>query len=222
MKRVYVPAKSVEDWKPLLAEPEKQWKDGYSAKRLAQAWQEADSFPAAVASVLAGAEEPLRSLAPLLILPEHQVALPGGQAASQSDVWVLASHALGLASIVVEGKVSETFGPLLSEWLVNASEGKRARLAFLMELLGLPEPVPDGIRYQLLHRMASAILEARRFRANVAVCILHSFSPTNEHFDDFAAFCRLFGKSVQPGEIVKISQRDGILCYVMWAQDCDA
>ena len=219
MKRVYVPAKSVEDWKLLLANSEKQWKEEYSAMLLAQAWQEADNFPAAVASVLATAPEPLSSLTPLLILPEHSVALPGGQAASQSDIWVLASHALGLASIVVEGKKAETFGLRISEWLKEASEGKQTRLAYLTELLGLPAPVPGRIRYQLLHRMASAILEAKRFHANVALCLIHSFSPTNESFDDFAAFCALFGKSVQPGEVVALGRHSGILLYAGWAQN---
>jgi hypothetical protein len=33
--RVYIPATKPEDWQNLLADPEKQWRDGYSAKSLA-------------------------------------------------------------------------------------------------------------------------------------------------------------------------------------------
>src|SRR5690348_15457505 len=98
------------DWRGLLADPVKQWKEGYSAMLIAESWQKANGFPPPIVSVLAAAGEPINSLVPLIILPEHQVSLPGGSAASQNDVWVLARHSNGLASITVEGKVSESFG----------------------------------------------------------------------------------------------------------------
>ena len=48
MEKFFIPAKSPIDWKQLLAEPEKHWKTGYSAKALAYCWQEAQGFPESV------------------------------------------------------------------------------------------------------------------------------------------------------------------------------
>ena len=45
MSKFFIPANNPEDWKLLLAEPGKHWKDGYSAKSLAYCWQGADDFP---------------------------------------------------------------------------------------------------------------------------------------------------------------------------------
>jgi hypothetical protein len=42
---IYLPVKQSEDWKQFLAEPDKQWKDGYSAKTLAETWQNASGLP---------------------------------------------------------------------------------------------------------------------------------------------------------------------------------
>jgi hypothetical protein len=219
MKHIYVPSTGVNDWQNLLADPTKHWKEGYSAMEVAKSWEAANGFPAPIASVLKSACEPIHSLQPLLIFPEHQVALPGGSAASQSDVWVLASHSFGLASITVEGKVSETFGPPISKWLVGASADKHTRLEFLAHLLGkTPADFPGTIRYQLLHRVGSAILEAKRFRANVALCIIQSFSKKNAGWADFEAFCKVFKVSAHVDEVVRLGQQDGITFYASWVR----
>lgn len=219
MNPIYVPSTGVGDWQKLLADPNKQWKEGFSAWEVAHAWEDASGFPAPIAAALKSACEPIHSLTPLLIFPEHQVALPGGGAASQSDVWVLASHSFGLASITVEGKVSETFGLLLSEWLVDASAGKQTRLEFLAQLLGkTPADFPGTIRYQLLHRVGSAILEAKRFRANVALCIIQSFSAKHVGWADFEAFCNVFNVSAHVDEVVRLGQQDGITFYASWVR----
>ncbi len=48
MKRIYIPTASSDDWQHLLAEPTKQWRPGYSAKELADCWDNAEGFPSAV------------------------------------------------------------------------------------------------------------------------------------------------------------------------------
>jgi hypothetical protein len=68
--------------------------------------------------------------------------------------------------------------------------------AFLLRCLGL-EQAADSIRYQLLHRAASAILAAEEFFAPYAVMLVHSFSPSGKWFEDFAQFAEMFGK--RPG-----------------------
>ena len=166
MSNILIPTRSAEDWKAFLAEPDKQWKTGYSARTLAYCWEETDGFPESVQSVFSEAGYPFNKLEPLLIIPEHKVPLPGGPRPSQNDIWILAKSQKDLVSIAVEGKVSEPFGPTMEEWLVNDSEGKRKRLEFLINKLSLEKPIPKTIRYQLLHRTVSAIIEAKRFNAS--------------------------------------------------------
>jgi hypothetical protein len=48
MKRILVPTTGVEDWRRLLADPEKHWRTGSSAKCLAHCWEDADGFPAEI------------------------------------------------------------------------------------------------------------------------------------------------------------------------------
>ena len=76
--KIYVLTRSPEDWKGLLAEPEKHWKTDYSAKALAYCREEAESFPESVREVFLKAPYPVfKGLVPLLAVPEYQVALPG-------------------------------------------------------------------------------------------------------------------------------------------------
>ncbi len=213
MSRIYLPATSAEQWAQFLAEPVKHWRQGYSARTLAYSWQEADGFPAEVASVLS-TQFPATEL--LLAMPEHKVALLGGSRSSQSDIWVLARSEGDLISIAVEGKVSETFGPTVQEWQIDSSSGKASRLAYLLGLLGLSS-VPDKTRYQLLHRTASAIIEAQRFNAAHAVMLVHSFSQSSEWFQDYAAFVSLMGGgSAVENSIVSVGSRSGVSLHLAW------
>ncbi len=210
MSKIYLPTSSAEQWAEFLAEPVKQWRQGYSARTLAYAWQEAHGFPAEVGSVLASV---FPSAELLLALPEHKVPLPGGARSSQNDIWVLARSEHQLISMAVEGKVSEPFGPTVQEWQTESSPGKVKRLAFLLSLLGLSS-IPDTTRYQLLHRTASAIIEAQRFNAAHAVMLVHSFSPTSEWFQDYAAFVALMGGSAAVDKMISVGSRAGVSLHL--------
>ncbi|WP_287042688.1 hypothetical protein [Desulfonatronospira sp. MSAO_Bac3] len=153
----------------------------------------------------------------LLAFPEHQVPLPGGSRPSQNDIWVLARSQGELISIAVEGKVSESFGPTIQEWQAQSSPGKTARLEFLQRLLEL-DLVPLSIRYQLLHRTASAIIEAQRFNAQHAVMLVHSFSQSHEGFHDYAAFAELMGGSASRDSIISAGSRSGVSLHLAWVQ----
>ena len=114
MSKIFVPSISVDQWKELLSNPDRQWRTGYSARTLAYCWQQADGWPASVQTVFSRwGTEPFNSLQVLLALPEHQVQLPGGSRPSQPDIWVLARGQTDLVSIAVEDNVSEPFGPTL-------------------------------------------------------------------------------------------------------------
>src|SRR4026209_2197422 len=83
-----VPTSGVADWKELLADPDKHWREGYSAHALATRWQGTGGFPPEIASLL-HSQPMFADIEMLLGIPEHKVPLPGGARASQTDLWVL-------------------------------------------------------------------------------------------------------------------------------------
>jgi len=218
MKHIYIPTSSPEDWRKFLAEPEKQWRSGYSAKELAECWESADGFPPEFQVLFSTSNNPaLNALELLLAIPEYQVDLPGGRRPSQNDLFVLARASDGqLAAIMVEGKVAEPFGDTLGTWLKDASHGKHNRLKFLCETLGFSNLPPLSIRYQLLHRTASALIEARRFNAKYAMMIVQSFSPEHAWLEDYQAFLGLFGSTGEVGELVDLPLQGSLHLFAGW------
>lgn len=219
MKRIFTASTQPEDWKRLLADPEKHWRTGFSAKALAHCWEDAGGLPEEIARLFAESNiTAFQGIEVLLILPEYQVPLPGGRRPSQNDIFVLAKAQGRLISITVEGKVSEPFGPTLEEWKTEASKGKTRRLAFLREQLGLSQGLPLHIRYQLLHRAASAMVEAQRFNAKSAVMLVHSFSHNEEWFEDYQAFLNLLGVAAEPNQLVFVKHMQDIDLYCGWVR----
>ncbi len=206
------------DWRKGLADPVKHWRPGYSAMSLAYCWEQAKGFPVSVQQALA-THPALSGIELLLATPEYKVLLPGGRAASQNDLFVLARSREGLVTIMVEGKVAEPFGPLVAEWLVDASPGKIERLAFLCQTLALSTDQVGGVRYQLLHRTASALIEARRFHATSAVLLVHSFSKSKEWFGDFRTFAGLYRIDPEPGRIYSAGKLEGAELFLGWVSD---
>ena len=195
MKHVFVPAQGPADWKRLLAQPDRHWKSGCSAMTAAACWDAAGaSLPREVADLLSGTAIPaLGNLELIAAFPEWETALPGGDRASCTDVMAIARNDVGLVAMGVEAKVEEPFGPTVGEKRVGASAGQAARLSYLESLLSMPTAFDDTIRYQLLHRTASAILTARKFHAPTAVMLVHSFSQTASWRPDFDAFAKALG-----------------------------
>jgi hypothetical protein len=208
---IYVPAVGPESWRALLANPDKQWATGYSAKTLAYCWQEAKGLPSEIGKLL-GPDATL-----LIGIPEHKVDLRGGRRPSQSDLFALIRRGERMVACAIEGKVEETFGPTIQEWLVDASPGKTERLDFLRKKLGLVQPLPPNLRYQLLHRSVSAIIEADRFKTDEAAMIVHSFSPKAAWFDDYAAFVALVGGEPACDRLTTIKLPSGRPMHFGWA-----
>jgi hypothetical protein len=218
---MFIPTQSYEDWQRLLAKPDLHWKAGYSAMTLARAWEAAapQGFLPEVSAILqtATANE-LHDLSLLLALPEFQVPLPGGERPSQTDLLALARGSEGLVVVAVEGKVDETFGPTVGQKRAESSVGVDERLRYLFGCLELTNHVADAVRYQLLHRTASAVLIAEQFFASAAVVLVHSFSPSNKWFEDFLAFSALFEVKPNVGELVAIGKPRGIPLFVGWCR----
>ena len=72
------------------------------------------------------------------------------------------------------------------------------------------------IRYQLLHRTAYALLEAKRFNASVAVMLVHSFSQEHAWFEDYQAFLGLFDVIGAPNTVTFSGVRNGVELYLSW------
>ncbi len=222
MFQIYIPTAGPDDWQRFLTDPDRHWRSGYSARALAYAWETSrgKGLPAEIAAVFNLSGNPtLQQIEPLVAFPEHHTMLPGGSRASQTDLFVLARDALGaLVTIMVEGKVREPFGPTLREWGLAPSAGKRERLTYLQTQLGLGGELPPTIRYQLLHRTASAVVEATRFNAQTAVMLVHSFSQEDLWFDEYADFVRLFGVAVQQHELILLGTPNEVRLYTAWVR----
>jgi len=210
------------DWQALLADPQKHWRTGFSARTLAHCWEAAQGLPPEVQAVFASSSEPLLAeFTPIIAVPEFKVPLPGGDRPSQNDLFLLGRSKAGPVSVMVEGKVSESFGPTIAEWRKDASPGKEERLSFLLRTVGL-SGVPDGaIRYQLFHRAASAVLEGERYRAVAAIMLVHLFSQERACWSDYQAFLQLFDVRADVGKIQRLAGSQRIPLFAAWVLgDC--
>ncbi len=85
MGKILIPANGPADWQQFLAEPEKQWKRGYSARTLAHCWHDADGFPKDVCAVLTSSGN-FRDIELLVAIPEHKVSLPPVRAQASQNL----------------------------------------------------------------------------------------------------------------------------------------
>jgi len=223
MKRIFAPTEGPETWRGLLAKPATQWRDGYSAKELAvcweKAWKEGRGFPPEMGRVFAAYGPPYSDkLELLLAIPEYQVKLPpDDRMPSCNDLFVLAKTCDGLVAIMVEGKASEPFGDEMGKWRSEYSDGKATRENAIKQELGITRDIPDTIRYQLLHRTASAVIEARRFGAPYAVMIVHSFSATDEWLPDYRVFLReLFDIAEPDKQLIQVADLGDVRLCCGW------
>jgi hypothetical protein len=216
MNRIYVPSEAAASWQRLLAQPEKHWKPSFSAMTLAQCWEDAGGqLPSEIQALLStGRHSALDNPELLLAIPEYKVELPGGERATQTDVFALVRGRSALSACAVEGKVDEEFGPTIE---AKRLEGAAERLRYLHELLEIGPEDSGKLRYQLFHRTAAAILLAQRFCAPVGVLIVHSFSPTHRWFADFEAFGTALGVQTRRGQLAKVGMRGGIELFIGWA-----
>lgn len=210
---LFIPSPGPESWRQFLAEPDRQWEPGFSARTLAHAWEAADGLPGEIEAVLARAFGPVELL---IAIPEYKTPLPGGRRASQADVFILLRHSTSLVTCTIEGKVDEPFGPTVDEFREKMSDGKAERFDYLCGLLGIRD-CPGRIHYQLLHRTASALIEAKRFHANDAAMIVHSFSPRQRWFDAYEDFCNLLGCTLSEDRSALITVPDGRRLVLGWA-----
>jgi len=217
-KRIFVPTKSASDWQRLLAKPKLHWKRGKSAMSAAASWEAARSaLPSEITQALEDTGDPaLTGLELVLAIPEWEVPLPGGKTASHTDILAVARNENGVVVIGVEAKVDEPFGPTLGEKRAGVSPGQTVRLEYLHSVLGATTPLPDSLRYQLLHRTASAILTAQAFHSPTAVMTVQSFSPDDSWQDDYVAFCEALGAEPGIGKASPVPGHTSPRLFLAW------
>jgi hypothetical protein len=210
---------------PVVAEAEwriavgGKWKSGRSAHALAHTWFGATSFPSDVQRSFSRTEA-FVGLEPLVGLVEHEVALRGRGPASHNDLLVIARKpAGGTVVVAVEAKVDEGFGTEdVEHWLAAGGANRAARLAFLTDVLALTDSTAlGGVAYQLVHRTASALIEAGRFEAGDAVMLVHSFGDRRSSFDEYSRFAEAMGVAAPPEDaVVRARRLRGIDLWLGW------
>ena len=218
-KKILVPTQNAESWRSLLADPDKHWKLGYSAMSTAFSWETSNGIPVEIIDVLKQNPDFLDAEL-LLAIPEYKVDLPGGARPSQNDVFVVFSTKSALSVLTVEGKATEDFDKTIETWKEQTSDhGINTRLAYLLQKIGLTDENLDPLRYQLFHRMASAVIMAEKFHAKNAIMIIQSFNnqdPEN-HFGDFAAFLNRYNfSSIEKSKLYKLTSINGINLFAAW------
>lgn len=219
LPRIAVPLLKPEDVIPHLGKPT-HWKQGRSAKAVADSWFAANDLPPRVRTVLEQAQE--FKGAELVDAWLERCTNLGDRRGSASQTDLLAVLGVGeeLAVMGVEAKVTESFGPLVSEWIGDGSEGKEDRLQQLCNLLGFDRATVGDLRYQLFHRTAAAILEARRYRAAKAVMMVHSFCENATGLTDFVAFFDRMGMEGAGRDLLsKPAHVGGITLWNGWTSD---
>jgi hypothetical protein len=221
MRRLFVPTAGPSDWRRLLADPQKQWRPEKSAFEAAVSWEAARQTARGLPTELAVAldtQPEFRDASLLLGLPEHQVELAGGGHASQTDFWALLAAPIGVVSTAVEAKAGEPFDKTVAEWLAGSSErsGKPARLDQLCSILSIEKAAAMDCRYQLFHRCAAAILEAKRFRVNTALLLVQAFGDNGASFRDFAKWAKLLGVTARESALHHARTCDGTDLWIGW------
>lgn len=218
-KKILVPTKNVESWKELLADREKHWRKEYSAMETALSWENKGDIPKEILNSLKLISD-FEEVELLIAIPEYKVSLPGGTRPSQNDVFALLSTTKQLAVMTVEGKAKEDFDDTIRNWKRRTSEaGVKERLGFILKSIGIVDKDVDSLRYQLLHRMASAVIMASKFHAKSAIMLIQSFNndDTKNHFSDFKDFLELYSiTNVDKSKIYYLTDVNGVDLYAGW------
>jgi hypothetical protein len=160
ISQLHLPMRRPEDVIPYLGSPG-HWRDGRSAKLVAESWFAAKDRPELyglpeMVRVTLGRGPPdqvSRFAAAELVdaFLERSIELGDGSRPSQADLIAILRLPDEIAIMAVEGKVDESFGPLVSEWLHEAAPAskKPARLGRLAQTLGIDPPLSASASHSI-------------------------------------------------------------------------
>ena len=226
MKRLNTQTRGIEDWRIRLANPTRQWVRERSAFEAAVCWELAQRLPAGLPENISNVLIEAKYLEPVLLIgaAEHKVVLDGSGGDSQCDFWALLQTSNGQVSLSVEAKADEKFGTghqSLQKWLKagtskNSPANRLARWEHLKRVLPeVPGQNYHTVAYQILHRCAAAIIEAKRFKLTHAVFIVQAFGAPDSSYEEFKKFCEAIGVASEKHQLHTTDAR-GIQLGVAW------
>lgn len=216
---------SVEDWFETCP-PKKRdahWKDGYSAKEAAKSWfrHGEPRVPSELTALFSTALE-FADLRIATVHPEIQTKLDDYQGGRNADLLLLGAAGKVPVAVSVEAKAGEQFGPVIGPYVQKAVTSKiPSRIEALSQaIFGRPVVSYDKeivtLRYQLLHALAGAAIEAHDRGAARAAMVVHYFpnprTSEEESFEDFELFVKAVGEPdqvVRPGQMVRVTLPGG-------------
>ena len=202
---------TVEEWYQ-FAPPKakgKHWKDGRSAKSLAQFMTDKNQVKK-LEDILV--ELKYNTNGVISCTPEANTVLPCKGNGRNHDLLMIGEDFV----VGIEAKVSEPFGEEISTELIEASDNKKGRIDKLAnELFGCKiNEVKDGLelRYQLLTGVYGTLLEAENNKKSKALFLVIVFTDgitredenaVNRNNDDFKNFCQQIVLSAEGRTICK-------------------
>ena len=202
---------TVEEWYQ-FAPPKakgKHWKDGRSAKSLAQFMTDKNQVKK-LEDILVELEYNTKGV--ISCTPEANTVLPCKGNGRNHDLLMIGEDFV----VGIEAKVSEPFGEEISTELIEASDNKKGRIDKLAnELFGCKiNEVKDGLelRYQLLTGVYGTLREAKKNKKIKALFLVIVFTDgitredenaVNRNNDDFKNFCKCINLSEEGGTICK-------------------
>ena len=227
---------SLDGWRSITKNHENETRSAYL---VGQRWLgSSGDFPPAIKRLMT---DSMLSLRPAFSVAEHITVLDTFVAPSRTDLMVYCRDGKnGRAVIALEGKVTEAFDEQIVYWIrdsrqtrsrqnlpdllaLQINQGKKRRLKWLSNHLGLSLDDQSVIRYQLLHRTVDALLEAKHIGANLAIMLVQAFAECSENWNDYAEFAKLMGfNSIAPDSISEpkvLPAFPGISLHLGWAYD---
>ena len=212
MNRLCTLTRGVCSWRDRLASPDRQWKRCFSAIETAVSWELASKSKSGIPDPIARLFRDSGHGDPVLLfaIAEHKVDLPGGDAAAQCDVWALVQTSGGMLSLSVEAKAKEAFGDeVLEQWLVaGKTEASKTNRKERWDFIRLHLPKGESflqVRYQILHRCAASVIEAKRLQLQSAAFVVQAFNTPDQSFREYALFCKALKIPAKRGSMAMTS-----------------
>lgn len=223
MKRIFVPSKGIEDWKPFSGNAGETLRPGAAAS-LATCWEASgDALPKDVRNLLdASLVLAFTDVRPLIMLPGYGTTPSDAKTSVGTDLLVLARGQAGLVAMSVGGAIGDGLGDFVSDRLQKEAPGEIACMEAMQAELELSLPLNAcpmiSIKSRCLSLAAEAVLAAKEFGAETALMLIHSFSDRSAGFEDFRRFASLFGVSVAPDMIARIPRTCPPDLYIGWCR----
>ena len=208
--------KTVDDWHQYAPpqNPEKQWKDGRSAKLFAE-YALSQCFAENMHKILS--YYGFQTSKVLSCEPEVNTKLPYGSKGRQHDLLIDGKDFI----VGIEAKVSESFGKSIEEEYTK-SKGKRDRIKSLLAYIGKDYEEAKDCKYQLLTGLVGTLLEAKERGKEKCLFLVIVFSgdvtatqkEQIKNNEDYSYFCNsLLEQADGSGKKYSIEDTE-ITCYI--------